>query len=241
MKYLLFFLSIIFIGCDNVYKDKTHEGKSIATNSLKTKDTLLSSEETEYNKAYVLEKLGSEKFNLLRNDYKQNLYATIDKFGNTSVLNETLGFNEAIVLIEKCGISKEQLKNLIPISPVEFKIYDSFFSNKKQKNKIECFERVIYELACNSNNDFALKEDLIILYTNMYSYIYQGALLNEERVGDGDYYYAINTLICKNSQLFCQKIWSKTNELVKSRNNDLFALHNCRCEKKVLDEFDFCE
>lgn len=241
MRYLFFFLSIIFVGCDNVNEDKTHESKSIITDSLKTKDTLLLSEESEYNKAYVLEKLGSEKFNLLRNDYKQNLYATIDKFGSSNGQNKKLDFNDAIALIEKYGISKEQIKNLIPMSPAEFKIYDSCFSDKKQKNKIECFERVMYEMACNSSNDFALKEDLILLYTNMYSFIYQGALLNEERVGDGDYYYGINTLICKNSRLFCQKIWSKTNELVKSRNNDLFALHNCRCEKKVIDEFVFCE
>ncbi|MCU0351894.1 MAG: hypothetical protein MUF43_13870 [Flavobacterium sp.] len=240
MRFFIFTIAIIFIGCDNLREDKYSENKMVI-DSLKRKDTILFDQEFKYDRSYLLKQLGSEKFNFLRNNYKQDLYSILNSFGNTKVQTMKPGFNETIKLIENCGISPEQLRNLIPISPTEFKIYDSCFSDKKYKNKIECFEKVVYELACNSSNDFILKEDFIIQYVNMYSYIYQGILLNEERLGDDYYFYEINSIICKNRELFCQNIWFNTNELVKLKNNDLYNLYNCRCEKKVINEFDFCE
>ena len=190
----------------------------------------------EYDKSYVIIIIGLDRFNLVRNDYRQNLHSLLDLFEDLKIANQKISYKEIISLIRKYKISQVHIKNAIPISPTEFKIYDSCFSNKKQKSQIENYERVLYELTCNSSNDFLFKNELMVLYTNMYSYMYQGALLNEEREGDGYYFYNLNTIICKNSQLFCKKVWAETNELVKSQNNDLYDLYNCRCRNKKLNE-----
>lgn len=243
MRVVILIISILLslMGCNHINDSNVQESKPYFIDSLVTNDTLILNKDTVYDKAFVLEKLGSEKFNLLRSDYKQNLYKILEKFEKVKIHSKSLDLTETITQIKKYDISVEQIKNSIPISPTEFKIYDSCFSNNEQQKKIVNFEKILFELTCNSSNGFAFKEDLIVLYVDMYSYMYQGALLNETRVGDGYYYYAINTLICRNNQLFCENVWAKTNELVKSKNNDLYNLYDCRCLKKVLDEFDLCE
>lgn len=234
-------LLLILESCnnENTKRIKASDLPNIV-DTLRTDNISVLNEDFEYNKAYVLSVLGAKKFNLVREGYKQNLYSALDMFKRVDVTNSK-NFQEIKAIIDKCNIPIEQIKKAIPISPTEFKIYDSCFSNNKQNIQIENFERVFYELACNSGNDFADKEDFIVLYTNMYSIMYVGILLNEERVGDGYYFYAINTIISKNSELFCKSVWAKTNDLVKSKNGDLYPLYECRCKKNVLDEFDFCE
>lgn len=241
MRITILIISLSLIGCNRVKDNHKEESRLYFIDSLVTSDTLIFNDYSNYDKDFVFKKLGKQKFNLLRSEYKQNLNITLDKLKNIRLNGGSLNITEMLTLMKKYDISEKEIKNSIPISPTEFKIYDSCFSDKKKQSKIEVFEIILFKLACYSSNDFALKEELILLYVNMYSYMYKGALLNEERVGDGYYYYGINTLICENNQLFCEKIWAKTNELVKLKNNDLYDLYNCRCVKKVLDEFVSCD
>lgn len=243
MKYLILIFLIFLISCNNKNNNSKKKYNNFENEDSSLIQSTLKIDVEGYDSVYVLNTIGKESFYSIRKSYRVNLYNALKKFKSLrlikskSLLELKFLFNK----LNEINSSVEEIKETIPISPSEFKIYDSCFSDSEYSKDIFNLEKTIYTIASKSDFKYEYKIDLCVLYTNMYSYIYKGILLNEERIGDGYYYYDINKLICNNSDLYCNVIWYKVNKLCKSEKSDLLSLFNCRCKKNNIDEFEFCD
>ncbi|WP_026904882.1 hypothetical protein [Pedobacter glucosidilyticus] len=235
LKTLLF---ILFISCGNPNR------KNIDKVEVKdTISTLVADEEFVYDSAYVIKIIGKDSFYHIREGYKKNLYSILEILDTAKGLKSSLDSYKFEIVNQQIVNSKIDYKlilNAIPESPAEFAIYDSCFYKSELVNKINNFERLVILSCYDSEDNFVYKLDFCVKYTNMYAVIYRGLVQNEEREGDGYYYHDLNSIICKNSVFFCKRVWPKVSKLAKMKGGDIYDLYDCRCVKKVLDEYKSC-
>jgi hypothetical protein len=235
LKALVF---ILFISCENP--------SSKNKNKIEVKDTistLVADEEFVYDSAYVIKIIGKDFFYHIREGYKENLYSILEILDTAKGLKSSLDsykfeiVNQQVVDAE---IDYKLILNAIPESPAEFAIYDSCFYKSELLNKINNLERLVTLSCYDSKDNFLYKLDFCVKYTNMNAILYQGLVQNEEREGDGYYYHDLNSIICKDSEFFCKKVWPRVSMLAKQKGGDVYDLYDCRCIKKVLDEYKSC-
>lgn len=240
----LMLIIMVLVGCVNDSKTTNKSYDSVKLTRETKKENI---EKPDFDSTYVMRIMGKDSFNLVRKNYKLNIISLLSRLDSDKNLKTSLDTYDFQNLNNKILASKIDYKsilNSIPISPAEFKIYDLFFYDTKYENQINNLERIIFLICNKSKDDFQYKLDFCIAYTNMFSFMYSGIVKKPERLLDGYYYYELNTLICSNINLFCNKVWKRLNPLanqVDVNGNDTYSLYNCRCNEKNVDEFKFCK
>jgi hypothetical protein len=201
------------------------------------------SDSDKYDSSYLIKKNGRGNFYFVRPNYKSNLLKFIDSIEN---FNDS-GFNEinqnnmdTILKLNKETILRINFQ--MPVSPSELKIYDSLFAIKAINIKMDKFERLIYVLIKNVRLEDSLKYKFMLSFSIMYRNMYSGFSIDETRLDDMYYYYMLNSFASDSTNEFFCRFMSKfgeTNNLFIKR--EIRELFDCRCIKKVIDEFEFCD
>lgn len=234
-------LSVFIIGCHS-YKNENINADSI---NEKTKNTSISNLQNTYlDSVGMLNQIGARSFFMVRKNYRGNLKNVLQGLKKPPALYNDLYKDSLMerlnVILKDANLQIENLEEMMPISPSEYRVYDSCFYVSDLSEAINFYERIVFTIAYSGGYINSEQNNFIRLYTDMYLFQYRGIHLDYNRVEDGYYFYDINDIIIKNSKKFCDTIWKSLNPL-KELEPDLQNLYKCRCLDGNLDEFNFCE